>query len=116
MTETTTVTCRSVCERLVEWQNKGPSNRAWVDTIASDARLALAQPDGDADLRAQLDAQEQRIAESKRLASEWQKRVEEAAAEIVRLRGQRDGTDDDLSKMRFLANWLLDRLVERSAV
>ena len=225
-----TVTCRSVCERLVAHDEDPESNGLRWNALARDARLALGQPDaedwrklaqesGEANLRIceQLDAANKRLDraerslrgagwedrggeewappigpdpsplleqiakankrvsdlsdpavadhvgalrrevsslthrldESKRLASEWRKRAEdaentianqnallarsstkdvtielgkmtqraeEAEAEAVRLRKQRDGTDVELSKAMFLANWLLDRLVERSAV
>ena len=174
-----TVTCRSVCERLVKYASPRDvfCRAESLPGIIKEARIALGQPDGDADLRNEirllrdgakemqkhLDAANesrdelradvrsltQQLDESKRLASEWQKRAEdaentianqnallarsstkdvtielgkmtqraeEAEAEAVRLRKQRDGTDVELSKAMFLANWLLDRLVERSAV
>ena len=156
MTEQQTVTCRSVCERLVAHY---PQTAWYVDggDIIDSARLALGQPDaedwrklaqesGEANqrIREQLDAANKRAAEmaassdewfakceeankradakdarleeSKRLASEWQKRAEEAELRCAALAGQRDGCDEELSRVRFLAEWLLDRLVARSAV
>ena len=150
MTEQQTVTCRSVCERLVAHY---PQTAWYVDggDIIDSARLALGQPDGDDELRADIksltqqldaankraaemaassdewfakceeankraDAKDARLEESKRLASEWQKRAEEAELRCAALAGQRDGCDEELSRVRFLAEWLLDRLVARSAV
>ena len=144
MTEQQTVTCRSVCERLLAWNGIDTRAEPYLDLLR-DARLALGQPDGDADelrrkllagqeameveqkhyadlqaqydeLRADVRSLTQQLDESKRLASEWQKRAEEAELRCAALAGQRDGCDEELSRVRFLADWLLDRLVERSAV
>jgi len=103
------ITCRSVCERLVEWQNKGPSNRAWVDTIASDARLALAQPDGDADLRAQLDAANKRAEEAEAKQREAENAVAEQAEKIMEI-------NRCVGFWQAMAETIIDRLVGRSAV
>ena len=133
MTEQQTVTCRSVCERLIQYDNDHILPvEARLAFLTKDARLALGQPDSDAALRSdrdrlqrivndaftalpgskhmnltidgsnllrhieecsaefdelradvrsltqQLDAKDARLEDSKRLASEWQKRAEAA--------------------------------------
>ena len=200
MTEQQTVTCRSVCERLVKWFDKGAMHGAGIENISCDARLALGQPDSDArsleiangratqyhdeivrlerllgEKDRQLDAANKRVQdiaterdqfwddhnaiaerlkESKRLASEWQKRAEEAEATVAQqnallVKASTKDATIELGKMtqraeeaeaklreleattpkllqqwsenaqaqrkqlEFLAEWLLDRLVER---
>jgi len=84
MTEQQTVTCRSVCERLVAHY---PQTAWYVDggDIIDSARLALGQPDGDDELRAdiksltqQLDAANKRAAEMAASSDEWFAKCEEA--------------------------------------
>lgn len=120
MTETTTVTCRSVCERLLRW-DQCKLGVSVLAEVLSDARLALAQPD---DLREAIDAKDARLDESKRLASEWQKRAEEAEAKLRELEESTpkllkqwsENAQSHRRQLEFLAGWLLDRLVEGRAV
>lgn len=119
MTEQQTVTCRSVCERLVTYLNNHPLTM-FGDELLRDARLALGQPD---DLREAHDAVAQRLVEVQRQLDAANKRAEDAEAKLRELEsvtGKTSAQHGDIHRkhaeqLEFLARWLLDRIIERGA-
>ena len=111
------ITCRSVCERIAQWNGE----ESWDQTMR-DARLALAQPD-DADLREAHDAVSARLVEVQRQLDAANKRAEEAEA---KQREAENAVAEQAEKImeinrcvgfwQAMAETIIDRLVGRSAV
>lgn len=122
MTERQTVTCRSVCERLVILSTaRSVDLRDGISRIASDARLALGQPD---DLREAHDAVAQRLVEVQRQLDAANKRAEDAEAKLRELEsatGKTIAQHGDIQRvhiqeLEFTARWLLDEILQRWGV